>query len=95
MSFVVNVDFPPSTRSYTHRVGRTARGGANGTALSLVCQGSEKEMAVLAEVQASQPALPPMEGRQGGTRTGEGEGQQGAAKGRSLALPGSPSVHAM
>ena len=32
----MNVDFPPSTKSYAHRVERTARGGAKGVALSLV-----------------------------------------------------------
>lgn len=62
VNFVVNVDCPVSVRSYTHRVGRTARGGANGTALTLVKAGSATEMALLQEVQASQPALPPMEG---------------------------------
>jgi ATP-dependent RNA helicase DDX56/DBP9 len=52
VQFVLNVDFPPSARSYTHRVGRTARGGASGTALSLLCERSAEEQAVLAEVSA-------------------------------------------
>jgi len=30
VSFVVNVDFPLSPESYTHRIGRTARGRAKG-----------------------------------------------------------------
>lgn len=33
---VVNFDFPLTVNSYVHRVGRTARGGAVGYALSLV-----------------------------------------------------------
>ena len=36
---VVNFDFPADAASYTHRVGRTARGGASGVALSFLPPG--------------------------------------------------------
>jgi ATP-dependent RNA helicase DDX56/DBP9 len=36
VNFVINFDFPVSAAAYTHRIGRTARGGATGTALSFV-----------------------------------------------------------
>ncbi|SPO38844.1 related to ATP dependent RNA helicase of the DEAD-box family [Pseudozyma flocculosa] len=36
VSCVINFDLPTSVRSYTHRVGRTARAGATGTSLSFV-----------------------------------------------------------
>ena len=36
VAFVVNFDFPATSAAYTHRIGRTARGGATGTALSFV-----------------------------------------------------------
>ncbi|KAF1328282.1 Atp-dependent RNA helicase dbp9, partial [Globisporangium splendens] len=60
VNFVINVDFPKSVRAYTHRIGRTARGGANGTALSLVVLADAKQKRYLDRVQASQkPVLTP------------------------------------
>eukprot|EP00560_Eucampia_antarctica_P002803 CAMPEP_0197836864 /NCGR_PEP_ID=MMETSP1437-20131217/30318_1 /TAXON_ID=49252 ORGANISM="Eucampia antarctica, Strain CCMP1452" /NCGR_SAMPLE_ID=MMETSP1437 /ASSEMBLY_ACC=CAM_ASM_001096 /LENGTH=733 /DNA_ID=CAMNT_0043443399 /DNA_START=52 /DNA_END=2253 /DNA_ORIENTATION=+ len=58
VSFVVNVDFPPSCQSYTHRIGRTARGGASGVALSLVNMDDTEQESMLSRVQESQPPLP-------------------------------------
>jgi len=48
---VINFDFPPSVRSYTHRIGRTARGGASGMSLSLV---APEDMGDFVKVEASQ-----------------------------------------
>jgi ATP-dependent RNA helicase DDX56/DBP9 len=58
VSFVVNVDFPPNPRSYSHRVGRTARGGAKGVALSLVDIDSHEQVNALLAVQNDQPSVP-------------------------------------
>ncbi|CAI5726680.1 unnamed protein product [Hyaloperonospora brassicae] len=57
VKFVINVDFPKSVRAYTHRIGRTARGGASGTALSLVAKEDLKEERALKRVQAKQQAV--------------------------------------
>ncbi|KAK1945199.1 ATP-dependent RNA helicase DBP9 [Phytophthora citrophthora] len=57
VQFVINVDFPKSVRAYTHRIGRTARGGASGTALSLVSKDDAKEERALKRVQAKQQAI--------------------------------------
>ncbi|OQS04721.1 DEAD/DEAH box RNA helicase [Thraustotheca clavata] len=58
VTFVVNIEFPTSVKSYTHRIGRTARGGANGTALSFVATDDVNEKRVLEKVQTrQQPVL--------------------------------------
>lgn len=38
VSFVVNFDLPTDAEDYVHRIGRTARAGASGTAISLICE---------------------------------------------------------
>lgn len=58
VSFVVNLDFPVSPQSYTHRVGRTARGGAKGVALSLIEIESQEQGELLRQVQEDQPQIP-------------------------------------
>ena len=55
VSFVVNVDLPTCPDSYTHRIGRTARGGANGVALTLIDGSKKDEVEMLAMIQGSQP----------------------------------------
>jgi ATP-dependent RNA helicase DDX56/DBP9 len=41
VSFVINFDLPRTSRSYIHRIGRTARAGSSGTSLSFVIPTSE------------------------------------------------------
>lgn len=55
VSFVVNVDLPSSPESYTHRIGRTARGGANGVALTLLDSTKNDEAEMLVQIQEDQP----------------------------------------
>lgn len=49
---VVNFDLPSTLRAYTHRVGRTARGGNSGTALTLVAPSEAVGLDTLVEKQA-------------------------------------------
>jgi ATP-dependent RNA helicase DDX56/DBP9 len=58
VSFVVNVDMPPNPRSYSHRVGRTARGKSCGVALTLVVHDSNEQLEILNRIQAQQPRIP-------------------------------------
>ena len=60
VSFVVNFDFPLTSAAYTHRIGRTARAGNGGSALSFVRRDTSEED-LLAQVQAQQPPLDPAE----------------------------------
>lgn len=78
VSFVVNVDLPSSPESYTHRIGRTARGGANGVALTLLDSTKKEEAEMLVQIQESQPtksSLP--DGGLGGLKEVIGDGQNG------------------
>lgn len=76
VSFVVNVDLPSSTDSYTHRIGRTARGGANGVALTLIDASKREECEMLAMIQESQPTKSAVVGG-----NGDGELKQVTAEG--------------
>lgn len=38
VNYVVNFDLPSDAEDYVHRIGRTARAGASGTAISLICE---------------------------------------------------------
>lgn len=38
VSYVINFDLPDDAEDYVHRIGRTARAGASGTAISLICE---------------------------------------------------------
>ncbi len=49
LPLVVNFDLPTTAEDYVHRIGRTARAGASGTAVSLVCA---DEVAQLAAIEA-------------------------------------------
>ncbi|CAD7963663.1 unnamed protein product [Amoebophrya sp. A25] len=44
---VLNVDAPRTLRSYVHRVGRTARGGQDGTALTLIEEESNSQIKMM------------------------------------------------
>ncbi|KAH9254079.1 DEAD-box ATP-dependent RNA helicase 16 [Batrachochytrium salamandrivorans] len=51
---VINVDLPKSFEAYLHRIGRTGRNGASGSAISLVVNKTE-DMQVLEWIREAQP----------------------------------------
>ena len=96
LTHVVNFDLPDTAENYTHRVGRTARMGADGIAVTLI--GPEDEEA-LRQIQRKRPgaasanglaAAPPAQGRAGqGRRNGRGgQGQMPARQGQVPAAGG-------
>jgi ATP-dependent RNA helicase DDX56/DBP9 len=54
---VINFDFPPSAENYTHRVGRTARGGKKGMSLSLIENDNPEELVLASQVEQSREKL--------------------------------------
>lgn len=49
VALVVNWDLPDEAEEYTHRVGRTARAGRTGTAVSFVCEHDEHRVLKIEE----------------------------------------------
>ncbi len=65
ISHVVNYDMPNVPETYVHRIGRTARAGAEGIAISL-CDG--EEMAFLRDIEKLIKASIPVSAQRAGTR---------------------------
>ena len=88
VSFVVNFDMPPNPESYTHRIGRTARGGASGVALTLVDGSVGEEAETLLDIQESQPS-------RSAAGSGDGELREAADDGGGMESSGvHPQVQA-
>jgi superfamily II DNA/RNA helicase len=93
ISHVINFDLPNIPESYVHRIGRTARAGAEGVAISL-CSHDERpylrdiekliRMAISAtgEARPSTPHQPQPSGRNGQQRNGKSRHAQGQNKHR-------------
>jgi ATP-dependent RNA helicase DeaD len=47
LSRVINLDYPNSAETYTHRIGRTGRAGAKGTAITLVTPSEQRKLRFL------------------------------------------------
>jgi ATP-dependent RNA helicase DDX5/DBP2 len=60
IAYVINFDFPNSVEDYVHRIGRTARAGATGTAITFFTRNNARNARELINVlkEANQP-IPP------------------------------------
>ena len=61
LSRVINVDYPESAETYTHRIGRTGRAGAKGTAITFVTPSEQYKLRFLKNATKSdiQEMFPP------------------------------------
>jgi ATP-dependent RNA helicase RhlE len=83
ISHVINFDLPNVPETYVHRIGRTARAGAEGTAISLVAGG--EELSYLRDIERLIRVALPRED----LRTDAGrEAPRGQSQGRSAQSPG-------
>jgi len=58
---VINLDLPASAPVYIHRIGRTARAGKNGLAISLVCHGEMVALDAIRKLTAKELPLTTLE----------------------------------
>ncbi|MGY3859612.1 DEAD/DEAH box helicase [Aeromonas intestinalis] len=73
---VINLDLPVSAPVYVHRVGRTARAGHAGLAISLVCHGETEPLAAIRTLTGRELALLALPGFPVTDQPGSGEGKR-------------------
>ena len=72
---VINYDMPGTAEDYVHRIGRTARAGARGTAVSFFTHGNARLARPIIQVlvEANQPVPPELQ-QMAATAGGHGGG---------------------
>jgi ATP-dependent RNA helicase RhlE len=102
VTHVINFELPAEAESYVHRIGRTARAGASGIAISF-CDGSERGQLKSIERLTNQrlnvltmpanedlPQLPPQAAREEREPAGERGGDRGGERGHRGGFRGRP-----
>ncbi|MFM4943565.1 DEAD/DEAH box helicase [Aeromonas bivalvium] len=73
---VINLDLPANAPVYVHRIGRTARAGQQGLALSLVCHGEAETLAAIRTLTGRALPLEELEGFPVTDKPASGEGKR-------------------
>lgn len=73
---VINLDLPANAPVYVHRIGRTARAGQTGLALSLVCHGEAETLAAIRTLTGRALPLEGLEGFPVTDQPASGEGKR-------------------
>lgn len=73
LPFVINYDLPNTPEDYVHRIGRTGRAGAKGTAYSFVVKGNERALKDIEKLIGKAFEREDLEGFAPGVRAGRGE----------------------
>ena len=73
---VINLDLPANAPVYVHRIGRTARAGRKGLALSLVCHGEAETLAAIRTLTGRALPLAELEGFPVTDQPASGEGKR-------------------
>ncbi|WP_411166273.1 DEAD/DEAH box helicase [Aeromonas sp. DSM 116730] len=73
---VINLDLPANAPVYVHRIGRTARAGQKGLALSLVCHGEAETLAAIRTLTGRELPLTELEGFPVTDQPASGEGKR-------------------
>lgn len=73
---VINLDLPASAPVYVHRIGRTARAGRKGLAMSLVCHGETETLAAIRTLTGRELALAELAGFPVTDQPASGEGKR-------------------
>lgn len=58
ITHVLNYDYPNNSEDYIHRIGRTGRAGANGTAITFFTTDSESILPLNSDTLANNPFRP-------------------------------------
>jgi len=83
ITHVINFDYPNNSEDYVHRIGRTGRGGARGTAITFFTTNDAKQARdLLTVLREAKQQIPPELADMSRSSFGGGGGRYGSARGR-------------